>query len=86
MLEPVRPGAVSRDRALCLSPFSHFLIVNKTSLSLSGVLHLALNENIGEKNLSLSVVLHLALKENIGTGTHFAVDSSFAGWSLGFRV
>jgi hypothetical protein len=33
MLEPVRPGAVSPDRALCLPTFSHFLIVNKTSLS-----------------------------------------------------
>ena len=32
MLEPVRPGAVSPDRALCLPTFSHFLIVNKTSL------------------------------------------------------
>jgi hypothetical protein len=31
MLEPVRPGAVSPDRALCLPTFSHFLIVNKTS-------------------------------------------------------
>jgi hypothetical protein len=35
MLEPVRPGAVSPDRALCLPTFSHFVIVNKTSLSLS---------------------------------------------------
>ena len=35
MLEPLRPGAVSPDRALCLPTFSHFLIVNKTSLSLS---------------------------------------------------
>ena len=34
MLEPVRPGAVSPDRALCLPTFSHFVIVNKTSLSL----------------------------------------------------
>jgi hypothetical protein len=34
-LEPVRPGAVSPDRALCLPTFSHFVIVNKTSLSLS---------------------------------------------------
>ena len=31
MLEPVRPGAVFPDRALCLPTFSHFLIVNKTS-------------------------------------------------------
>jgi hypothetical protein len=35
ILEPVRPGAVSPDRALCLPTFSHFVIVNKTSLSLS---------------------------------------------------
>jgi len=35
MLERVRPGAVLPDRALCLPTFSHFLIVNKTSLSLS---------------------------------------------------
>ena len=34
MLEPVCPWAVSPDRALCLPTFSHFLIVNKTSLSL----------------------------------------------------
>ena len=30
---PVRPEAVLPDRALCLPTFSHFLIVNKTSLS-----------------------------------------------------
>jgi hypothetical protein len=35
MLEPVRPGAVSPDRALCSPTFSHFVIVNKTSLFLS---------------------------------------------------
>jgi hypothetical protein len=35
MLEPVHQGAVSPDRALCLPTFSHFLIANKTSLSLS---------------------------------------------------
>jgi hypothetical protein len=35
ILEPVRPGAVSPDRALCLPTFSHFVIVNKTSLSLT---------------------------------------------------
>jgi hypothetical protein len=33
--EPVRPEAVFPDRALYLPTFSHFLIVNKTSLSLS---------------------------------------------------
>jgi hypothetical protein len=35
MLEPVRPGAVSPNRALYLPTFSYFVIVNKTSLSLS---------------------------------------------------
>jgi hypothetical protein len=35
MLEPVRPGAVPPDRAVCLPTLSHFVIVNKTSLSLS---------------------------------------------------
>jgi len=35
MLEPVRPEAVSPDRAFCLPTFSHFLIVNNfLSLSL----------------------------------------------------
>jgi hypothetical protein len=35
LLEPVRPGAVSSDRALYLPTFRRFVIVNKTSLSLS---------------------------------------------------
>ena len=35
LLEPVRPRAVSPDRAMCLPTFSHFLFVNKTALSLS---------------------------------------------------
>ena len=34
-LEPVRPGAVSPDRALCLPTFSHFLIANKTPHTVS---------------------------------------------------
>ena len=33
ILESVRPGAVVPDRALYLPTFSHFVIVNKTSLS-----------------------------------------------------
>ena len=33
MLEPVRPGAVSPERAMCLPTFSHFVMVNKASLS-----------------------------------------------------
>ena len=36
MLGPVRPDAVSPDRALCLPTFRHLLLIfNKTSLSLS---------------------------------------------------
>jgi hypothetical protein len=35
MLEPVRPEAVLPDRALHLPTFSHFLIVNTTSLLFS---------------------------------------------------
>jgi hypothetical protein len=42
MLEPVRPGAVSPDRALCLPTLSHFLIVNKWNFSLSLSLSLSL--------------------------------------------
>ena len=43
MLEPMRPGAVSPDRALCLPTFSNFVTVNKTSLSLSSPLSLSLS-------------------------------------------
>jgi len=43
MLEPVRPGAVSPERALCLPNFSHFVIVNKPSLSLSRARALSLS-------------------------------------------
>ena len=35
ILEPVRPEAVLPETALCLPTFSHFLIDNKISLSLS---------------------------------------------------
>ena len=35
MVEPERAEAVLPDRALCLPTFSHFLIVNKNSLSLA---------------------------------------------------
>ena len=35
MLEPVRPEAVFPDRAFYFPTFSHFLIVDKTSLSLA---------------------------------------------------
>jgi hypothetical protein len=43
ILEPVRPGAASPDKALCLPTFSHFVIVNKTSLPLSLSLSLSLS-------------------------------------------
>jgi hypothetical protein len=45
MLGPERPGAVLPDRALYLPTFSHFLIVNKTSrtLSLSRALSLSIS-------------------------------------------
>jgi len=42
VLEPVRPEAVLPDRALFLPTFSHFLIVDKTSLFLSRSLSLLL--------------------------------------------
>ena len=43
ILEPVRPGAESPDRALCLPTFSHFVIANKRSLSLSLSISLSLS-------------------------------------------
>ena len=36
----VRPGAVSPDRALCLPTFSHFVIVNKASQTVSHMVSL----------------------------------------------
>ena len=55
MLEPVRPEAVLPDRALCLPTFSHFLIVNKTSLSLS------LSLSLSSLSLSLSLSFDLRI-------------------------
>ena len=46
MLEPVRTETVLPDRALCLPTFSHFLIVNTTSLSLSLALPLPLSGRV----------------------------------------
>jgi hypothetical protein len=47
MLEPVRPGVVSPDRAMCLPTFSYLLIVNNNfSLSLSLSLF-----SLGSRNL-----------------------------------
>jgi hypothetical protein len=54
VLEPVRAEAVLPDRALCLPTFSHFLIVNKTSLSLSLSFSLSLS-------LSLSLCLSFGI-------------------------
>ena len=67
MLEPVRPGAVSPDRALCLPTFSHILVVNKTSLSfslsfsLSLSLSLFLSLSFSLSLLSLSLILSRSL-------------------------
>jgi len=43
-LSPFLPLSACPDMALCLPTFSHFLIVNKTSLSLSLFLFLSLLE------------------------------------------
>jgi hypothetical protein len=40
------PGAVSPDMALCLPSFSHFVIVNKTSLFLSLSFSLSLSRSL----------------------------------------
>jgi len=40
-ISPVRPEALLTDKALCLPTFSHFLFVDKTSLSLSLQHHLS---------------------------------------------
>jgi hypothetical protein len=61
VLEPVRPEAVLPDRALCLPAFSHFFIVNKTSLSpppLSiKLLSLSLSHSLSEAN-PVSLIQH----------------------------
>jgi hypothetical protein len=76
MLKPVRPEAVSPDRALCLPTFSHFVIVNKTSLSLS---------------LSLSIYQHQVLRRHTqcgsGCGSGVSWQNAGAGsWSWAFGV
>jgi hypothetical protein len=56
-LEPVHPGAVSPDMALYLPTFSHFVLVNKTSLSLSLSISLPLSLTHSlTHSLSLSLV------------------------------
>ncbi len=57
MLEPVRPEAVLPDMALCLPSFSHFLIVNKTSLSLS-LLSISLSISLTHLAISVPAALH----------------------------
>jgi hypothetical protein len=81
MREPVRPGAVSPDRALCLPTFCHFLIVNTTSLSLthspshspspSSSLSLSLSLSPPPPPLSLchTTVREMALKRSLRCGT-----------------
>jgi hypothetical protein len=62
MLEPVRPGGLSPDRALCLPTFSHFVIVNKTSLSFARSLALSLALSLSRaRSRSLARSLALAL-------------------------
>ena len=72
MLEPVHPGAVLPDRALCLPTFTHFLIVNKTSLSLSRSLSVSLKHFRGflpaNPPKGWGLPIHLALY--IHTPTH----------------
>ena len=66
MLEPVRPGAESPDRALCLPTFSHFVIANKRSLSLSFYLSLSFSLSLSCLELnktSLSFSLSLSCLE-----------------------
>jgi hypothetical protein len=63
MLEPVRPGPVSSDRALCIPTFSRFLIVNKTFLSISHSLTHSLSHSLMHSlfhTLSRSLSLSLA--------------------------
>ena len=66
MLGHKRPEAVLPDRTLYLPTFSHFLIVNKTSLSLSISLSLSLSLALSlarslSRSLSLSLALSLSL-------------------------
>ena len=60
MLEPVRPEAVLLDRVLCLPTFSHFLIVNKSSLTLSLALSL---------DLALALALSRAVSRSLALAT-----------------
>jgi hypothetical protein len=58
MLEPVRPETVLPDTALCLPSFSHFLIVNKTSLSLARSLARSLSISLTHLAISVPAALH----------------------------
>ena len=68
MLEPVRPGAVSPNRTLYLRTFSHFVVVNKTSLSLSLSLSLS--------RAAASLILPVCIRANVGQ----IVRPSFMRW------
>ena len=63
MPEPVRPEAVLPDRALYLPTFTHFLLVNKTSLSLS----------LSLSRFSLSLSLSLSLSRDTDCGANICV-------------
>ena len=60
MLEPMRPEAVLPDRALCLPTFSHFLIVNKTSISFSFFLSLSCHMTLHAKNELVLISIYLS--------------------------
>jgi hypothetical protein len=78
MQELVSAEEVLPDRALCLPTFSHFLIVNKTSVSLSLSLSLSLTHThthipsvpVFSKAFSFTPLLgeFLSLSQNTGTG------------------
>jgi hypothetical protein len=59
MLEPARPGAVSRDRALCLPTFSHFSIVKKNcSLSVRVSVRKHTSPNSTSSSCSATLLSH----------------------------
>jgi hypothetical protein len=67
-LEPVRPEAVSPERALYLPTFSHLVIINTTPLSLSLSLFLSLsrvpgaNLRLGSACLPFTLILMLVVR------------------------
>jgi hypothetical protein len=85
MLEPVRPEAVSPDRVLCLPTFSHFLIINKTSLALSLSLSLCLLPDCAKvlstvaPRLPTVTVLRQVLRRKHGVGRRQAILAVYSG-------